>query len=61
MNTNILFRGYILIHNEWLELSSDKLIFPKEAIGENPFEYIQNMMKSTGIDYYLVTYDEIES
>ena len=59
MKTGILFKGYILVDDMWMELS-DKLNFPEETVGDNPFEYIQDLMKSANIKYYLVTYDEFE-
>ncbi len=59
MKTGILFRGYILVNDEWMELS-DKLNFPKETVGDNPLDYIQELMKTGSIKYYLITYDEFE-
>ena len=59
MKTGILFKGYILVDDIWMELS-DKLNFPKETVGDNPFEYIQDLMKTADIKYYLITYDEFE-
>lgn len=59
MRTGILFKGYMLVNNIWIELS-DKLNFPKETVGENPFEYIKELMKTVDIEYYLITYDEFE-
>lgn len=59
MKTNILFRGYVLANGIWLELTN-KLIFPKETVGDKPFDYIKNLMKMGDIEYYLVTYDEFE-
>lgn len=49
----------MLVNNIWIELS-DKLNFPKETVGENPFEYIKELMKTVDIEYYLITYDEFE-
>jgi len=59
MRIGILFKGYVLVNNIWIELS-DKLNFPKETVGENPFEYIKELMKTVDIKYYLITYDEFE-
>lgn len=59
MKTGILFRGYILVNDEWMELS-DKLNFPKKTVGDNPLDYIQELIKTTNIKYYLITYDEFE-
>ena len=59
MKTGILFRGYILVNDEWMELS-DKLNFPKETVGDNPLDYIQELIKTSNIKYYLITYDEFE-
>ena len=59
MRTGILFKGYLLVNNIWIELS-DKLNFPKETVGENPFEYIKELMKTVDVEYYLITYDEFE-
>ena len=59
MRTGILFKGYILVDDMWMELS-DKLNFPKETVGDNPFEYIQDLMKTADVKYYLITYDEFK-
>lgn len=60
MKTNIIFRGYILGDSKWLELSSEKLTFPKEILNNNPLDYIQELMKTSHIKYYLITYDELK-
>lgn len=59
MKTGILFKGYLLVDDMWMELS-DKLNFPEETVGDNPFEYIKDLVKSANIKYYLITYDEFE-
>ena len=59
MKTGISFKGYLLVDDMWMELS-DKLNFPEETVGDNPFEYIQDLIKSANIKYYLITYDEFE-
>lgn len=48
-----------MIDDEWNELS-DRLNFPAEAVGDNPFEYIQELFKASGIERYLVSYYEFE-
>lgn len=59
MRTSILYRGFVLVNDEWMELSG-KLHFPKETINEDPFDYIKKLMKSCDVEHYLITYDEIE-
>ena len=59
MKKGIQFVGYIMIDDEWNELS-DRLNFPAEAVGDNPFEYIQELFKASGIERYLVSYYEFE-
>jgi hypothetical protein len=59
MKTGILFKGYLLVDDMWMELS-DKLNFPEETVGDNPFEYIKDLVKSANIKYYLITYDKFE-
>lgn len=57
MRKGIQFIGYIMVNDEWVELS-DKLNFPAEAVGDNPFEYIQELFKASSIEKYLVSYYE---
>lgn len=59
MKKGIQFIGYIMTDDGWVELS-DKLNFPAEAIGDNPFDYIQELFKVTEIERYLVSYYEFE-
>lgn len=59
MRKGIQYIGYILINDEWAELS-DRLNFPAETVGDNPFEYIQELFKTSGIERYLVSYYEFE-
>lgn len=59
MRKGIQYIGYILINNEWTELS-DRLNFPTETVGDNPFGYIQELFKTSGIERYLVSYYEFE-
>ena len=59
MKKGIQFIGYIMVDGGWAELS-DKLNFPAEVIGDNPFEYIQELFKASGIEKYLVSYYEFE-
>ncbi len=48
-----------MIDDEWNELSN-RLNFPIETVGDNPFEYIQELFKVNGIERYLVSYYEFE-
>lgn len=59
MRKGIQFIGYIMVDDEWVELS-DKLNFPAEAVGDNPFEYIQELFKASSIEKYLVSYYEFD-
>lgn len=59
MKKGIQFVGYIMINDKWNKLS-DRLNFPTEAVGDNPFEYIQELFKASGIERYLVSYYEFE-
>ncbi len=59
MKKGIQFIGYIMIDDEWNELSN-RLNFPIETVGDNPFEYIQELFKVNGIERYLVSYYEFE-
>lgn len=59
MKKGIQFIGYIMVNDEWVELS-DKLNFPAEAVGDNPFEYIQELFKVSSIEKYLVSYYEFD-
>ena len=57
MRTGIQFIGYIMVNDEWVELN-DKLNFPKEAIGNDPLDYIQELFKISGVEKYLVSFYE---
>ena len=57
MRTGIQFIGYIMVSDEWVELN-DKLNFPKEAIGDDPLDYIQELFKTSRIEKYLVSFYE---
>jgi hypothetical protein len=57
MRTGIQFIGYIMVNDEWVELN-DKLNFPKEAIGDDPLDYIQELFKTSGVEKYLVSFYE---
>lgn len=46
-----------MVNDSWIELS-DKMNFPAEVIGDEPFDYIQELFKVSGIEKYLVTYYE---
>lgn len=59
MRKGIQFIGYIMVNDEWVELS-DKLNFPVEVVGNNPFEYIQELFKASSIEKYLVSYYEFD-
>lgn len=55
----IQFRGYAKLNEEMVELDSNKLIFPEDAVGEEPFDFLNKFFKNMGIKYYLITYDKI--
>ncbi len=55
----IQFRGYAKLNEEMVELDSNKLIFPEDAVGEKPFDFLKKFFKNMGIEYYLITYDKI--
>ena len=55
----IQFRGYAKLDEEMVELDSNKLIFPEDAVGEDPFDFLKKFFKNMGIEYYLITYDKI--
>ena len=55
----IQFRGYAKLNEEMVELDSNKLIFPEDAVGEEPFDFLKKFFKNMGIEYYLITYDKI--
>jgi hypothetical protein len=55
----IQFRGYAKLDEEMVELDSNKLIFPEDAVGEEPFDFLKKFFKNMGIEYYLITYDKI--
>lgn len=57
MRIGIQFIGYIMVNDEWVELN-DKLNFPKEAIGDDPLDYIQELFKISGVEKYLVSFYE---
>lgn len=59
MRKGILFIGYIMVDDSWIKLSN-AMNFPAEAIGDEPFEYIQELFKASGIEKYLVSYYEFE-
>lgn len=58
--TYIQFRGYAQLDKELVELDNNKLIFSKDAVGNEPFEFLKQFFEKMGIEYYLITYDEIE-
>lgn len=55
----VQFRGYAKLDEEMVELDSNKLIFPEDAVGEDPFDFLKKFFKNMGIEYYLITYDKI--
>lgn len=57
MRVGIQFIGYIMVNNEWAKLSKN-LNFPKETVGNDPLNYIQELFKVSGIDKYLVSFYE---
>lgn len=58
--TYIQFNGYANIDGEMSQLDSNKLIFPIDAVGEEPFEFLKKFFQNMGIKYYLFTYNKIE-
>lgn len=58
--TCIQFNGYANVDGEMSQLDSNKLIFPIDAISEEPFEFMKKFFKNMGIEYYLFTYNKIE-
>jgi len=58
--TYIQFNGYANIDGEMSQLDSNKLIFPIDAVGEEPFEFLKKFFQNMGIEYYLFAYNKIE-
>ncbi len=58
--TYIQFNGYADIDGEMSQLDPNKLTFPIDAVGEEPFKFLKKFFRSMGIEYYLFTYDKIE-
>lgn len=58
--TYIQFNGYADIDEEMSQLDPNKLTFPIDAVGKEPFEFLKKFFRSMGIEYYLFTYDKIE-
>lgn len=58
--TYIQFNGYANIDGEMSQLDPNKLIFPIDAVGEEPFEFLKKFFQNMGIEYYLFTYNKIE-
>lgn len=58
--TYIQFHGYANMDGEMSQLDPDKLIFPIDAVGDEPFEFLKEFFQSVGIEYYLFTYNKIE-
>ena len=57
MRTGIQLIGYAMgKNNEWIKLNKKVLIFPKETVGDNPFDFIQKLFKASGINRYLVSF-----
>jgi len=59
MTKFIKYQGYLRSsEGDWIHLG-DELVFPSDGIPDNPFDYIQNLLKNSGIEYYLITYKYI--
>lgn len=58
--TYIQFNGYADIDGEMSQLDPNKLTFPIDAVGKEPFEFLKKFFRSMEIEYYLFTYDKIE-
>lgn len=56
----IQFIGYAKLENEMVELDPNKLIFPEDTVGEEPFDFLKKFFKNMGIEHYLFTYYKIE-
>ena len=59
MTKFIKYQGYLRSsEGDWVPIG-DNLVFPSDSIPGNPFDYIQNLLKNSAIEYYLITYNYI--